>query len=225
MNVYKQLREKGSVSRGWLGVLIQDVTGELAESFKMQKPHGALVSKVLPDSPAAKAGIEAGDVITRFDGKEIATSSDLPPMVGTTTVGQKIQVEIIRSGSKRSMVITIGERPVSDVVAAAEPAPKAPDGSSEIARLKVRVRELTGAERKQLELKGRGVLVERVKPGPAATAGLQARDVIVQVNFKPIDSVKTLTEVVAALPANAKVPMLVHREGSPMFLALEVPRN
>lgn len=223
MNVYKQLREKGSVSRGWLGVLIQDVTGELAESFKMEKPHGALVSKVLPDSPAARAGIEAGDVITRFDNKPIATSSDLPPMVGTTTVGQKIQVEVIRGGSRRSMVITIGELPESDELAQSAPSAKAPDGSSEIARLKIRVRDLTVAERKQLELKGRGVLVERVRQGPAAAAGVQPRDVIVQVNFKPIDGVETLAAVVAALPAGAKVPMLVHREGSPMFLALEVP--
>jgi serine protease Do len=225
MNVYEQLLDKGSVSRGWLGVLIQDVTGELAESFRMSKPHGALVSKVLPDSPASRAGIEAGDVITRFDGREIATSSDLPPMVGTTTVGQKVQVEVIRGGSQRSMVITIGELPNAEEVAAAEPPPRNDDGSRDIARLKLRVRELTAAERKRLELKGRGVLVERVGQGPAAAAGVQPRDVIVQVNFKPIESAASLAEVVAALPAGAKVPMLVHREGSPMFLALEVPKQ
>jgi serine protease Do len=225
MNVYKQLRETGSVSRGWLGVLIQDVTGELAESFKMKMPHGALVSKVLPDSPAAKAGVEAGDVITRFNGKDIATSSDLPPMVGATTVGQKIEVDIIRDGSKRSMVITIGQLPETDEIAGNEPAPATPDGAARIDRLKISVRELTAPEREELELKGRGVLVEQVKQGPAAAAGLQQMDVIVQINFKPVDSIATLKKLVGALAGGAKVPMLIHREGSPMFLALEVPKN
>lgn len=223
MNVYKQLRETGSVSRGWLGVLIQDVTGELAESFKMKMPHGALVSKVLPDSPASKAGIEAGDVITKFDGKDIATSSDLPPMVGTTRVGQKIQVELIRGGSKRSVVITIGQLPEEEAVASAEPAPPTPDGSTDIAKLKISVRELTKAERGELDLKGRGVLVEKVRPGPAAAAGLQPMDVIVQINFKAIDSIKSLSALVTDLAPGSKVPMLIQREGSPMFLALEVP--
>jgi serine protease Do len=225
MNVYKQLRETGSVSRGWLGVLIQDVTGELAESFKMKMPHGALVSKVLPDSPAAKAGVEAGDVITRFNGKDIATSSDLPPMVGATTVGQKIEVDIIRDGSKRSMVITIGQLPETDEVAGNEPAPATPDGTARIDRLKISVRELTAPEREELELKGRGVLVEQVKQGPASAAGLQQMDVIVQINFKPVDSIATLKKLVGALAGGTKVPMLIHREGSPMFLALEVPKN
>ncbi len=225
MNVYKQLRETGSVSRGWLGVLIQDVTGELAESFKMKMPHGALVSKVLPDSPAAKAGIAAGDVITRFNGNDIATSSDLPPMVGTTTVGQKIEVDVIRGGSKRSMVITIGQLPETEEMAREEKDSKAPAGNSQVARLKIEARELTKAERDELELTGRGVLVERVKQGPAALAGLQAMDVIVQINFKSIDSVASLDKIVAGLAGGSKVPMLIHREGSPMFLALEVPKN
>lgn len=224
MNVYKQLRETGSVSRGWLGVLIQDVTGELAESFKMKTPHGALVSKVLPDSPAAKAGIEAGDVITRFNKRDITTSSDLPPMVGATSVGQKIEVEVIRGGSRRSMVITIGQLPETEEMASEEPTPKAPDGSAQVARLKIGVRDLTKAERKELELPGRGVLVEQVKPGAAAAAGLQPMDVIVQINFKTIDSVETLAKIVKDLAGGAKVPMLIHREGSPMFLALEVPK-
>ncbi|MCC7122494.1 MAG: DegQ family serine endoprotease [Gammaproteobacteria bacterium] len=225
MNVYKQLRETGSVSRGWLGVLIQDVTGELAESFKMKMPHGALVSKVLPDSPAAQAGIEAGDVITRFDGRDIATSSDLPPMVGTTRVGQKIEMDVIRGGSKRSLVITIGQLPEEVQEADAEPAPPRPDGTTEIAKLKIGVRALTKAERTELELKGRGVLVEKVKPGPAAAAGLQPMDVVVQLNFEAIDGVEALTAAVGKLAPGTKVPMLIQREGSPMFLALEVPKQ
>lgn len=225
MNVYEQLRATGSVSRGWLGVLIQDVTGELAESFKMKMPHGALVSKVLPDSPAAQAGLEPGDVITRFDGKSIATSSDLPPMVGATRVGQKVELQIVRGGSARGLVITIGQLPEEDEQADVAPATRRPDGSTEVAKLKMSIRELTKAERNRLEAKSRGVLVERVKPGPAAAAGLQPMDVIVQLNFETVTSVKDFTAAVDKLTPGSKVPMLVQREGSPMFLALEVPKQ
>jgi serine protease Do len=100
-NVYQQLRDQGHVSRGWLGVLIQDVTRELAESFGMERPHGALIAKVLPDSPAAAAGLEVGDVVIRFDGDEVSFSSDLPPMVGNSIIGNAVPVDIIRRGKNR----------------------------------------------------------------------------------------------------------------------------
>ena len=114
MNVYHQIREKGEVSRGWLGVLIQDVTTELAESFHMTEPHGALVSKVLPEGPAQKAGIEAGDVITKFNGQAILTSSDLPPLVGATRIDEKITVEVLRDGRPQSLAITIAKLPAEE---------------------------------------------------------------------------------------------------------------
>jgi len=98
-DVYKQLKEQGHVSRGWLGVLIQDVTRELAESFAMKKPHGALVAKVLSDSPAEKAGFKVGDVIVSFNGDKIDVSSDLPPMVGSTKVGKSVPVKASRKPS------------------------------------------------------------------------------------------------------------------------------
>ncbi len=98
MNVYHQIVAKGKVSRGWLGVLIQEVTRELAESFGMARPHGALVAKVLPDSPAAEAGIQPGDVVVEFNGIEIDLSSDLPPLVGNTEVGKKVPLKLIREG-------------------------------------------------------------------------------------------------------------------------------
>ena len=104
-NVYEQLKEQGRVSRGWLGVLIQDVTRELAESFEMTHPHGALIAKILPEGPAEKGGIEVGDIIVKFDGEEISFSSDLPPLVGGTSVGSTAPVDIIRrSKSKRIMI-------------------------------------------------------------------------------------------------------------------------
>ena len=224
MNVYKQLRENGSVSRGWLGVLIQDVTGELAESFKMETPHGALVSKVLPDSPAAKAGIKAGDVITKFNGSAINLSSDLPPLVGTTSVGQNIPVEIMRDGAAKRVTVLIGKLPDAEPVA--ENTERKPDAEKGVfdERLKLRVRDLKPEELDELKLKGPGVVVEKTRAGPAAQAGVQPGDIIVQINFREIKTTKDLLNAVKALENGAKVPLLIQREGNPIFLALEIPK-
>lgn len=225
MNVYKQIRENGAVSRGWLGVLIQDVTGELAESFKMDTPHGALVSKVLPESPAAKAGIKAGDVITKFNGNAINLSSDLPPLVGTTSVGQNIPVEVMRDGSARRMTVEIGKLPE------AEAANERPERKPEVEkgvfeeRLKIRIRDLKQNELDELKQKAPAVVVEQVKAGPAAEAGVQAGDLIVQFNFREIKTPRDLLTAVKDLVAGAKVPVLIQREGNPIFLAVEIPKS
>ncbi|MSR14445.1 MAG: DegQ family serine endoprotease [Gammaproteobacteria bacterium] len=223
MNVYAQLRDKGAVSRGWLGVLIQDVTGELAESFHMTTPRGALVSKVLPDSPAEKAGVEAGDIITKFDGHSIETSSDLPPLVGSTQVRQKIPTELIRESKSQKIIITIGELPQEDV-AQADSRPEPTDKAKFDTRLKIRVRDLTAAERKATDLASSGIAVEAVKPGPAEAAGLLVGDIILQINFKETKSATDLFAITKELQPGAKVPLLVHRQGSPLFMALELPK-
>jgi serine protease Do len=223
MNVYQQLRDKGAVSRGWLGVLIQDVTGELAESFHMPKPYGALVSKVLPDSPAQKAGIEAGDIITKFNGHAIDTSADLPPLVGGTQVQQKIPTDLIREGKPLSITITIGELPEEEALAE-EPASQPPAAGQLDTRLKIRVRDLTPSERKELKLNAPGVVVEEVKPGPAEAAGVMVGDVILQINFKETKSTTALLALTKDLAPGAKVPLLVHRQGGPLFMALELSK-
>ena len=225
MNVYKQIRENGAVSRGWLGVLIQDVTGELAESFKMDTPHGALVSKVLPESPAAKAGIKAGDVITKFNGNAINLSSDLPPLVGTTSVGQNIPVEVMRDGAARRMTVEIGKLPEAEAAnERPERKPEVEKGVSE-ERLKIRIRDLKQDELEESKQKGPAVVVEKVKAGPAAEAGLQAGDLIVQFNFREIKTTRDLLTAVKDLAAGAKVPVLIQREGNPIFLAVEIPKS
>jgi len=212
------------VSRGWLGVLIQDVTTELAESFHMSRPYGALVSKVLPDSPAQQAGIEAGDVITKFNGQSITTSSDLPPLVGTAEVNKKIPVEIMREGKTKTLTITIGALPAEDEVPlAGKSEPDKTPGISDT-RLKITVRDLTSEERKELSVSGPGVLVEEVKAGPAREAGLRPGDVLVQINFKEITSAAALNDITAPLTAGDKVPVLVNRQGNPLFMPLELPK-
>ncbi len=222
MDVYRQIRDKGTVSRGWLGVLIQDVTAELAESFQMKKPGGALVSRVLPGSPAENAGIKAGDVITRFDGRTIGTSTDLPPMVGTTKAGQKVTAEIIREGKVRKVTLIIAELP-DEAMAEAAQSEQSPASGSEDARLKITVREPTAKERKALSLNGKGVLVERVGQGPGREAGLRPGDLILQLNFTETPTVAAFKAASRALKAGEKVPFLVNREGNPLFLALQIP--
>ena len=224
MNVYRQLRDKGVFARGWLGVLIQDVTGELAESFKMTTPRGALISKVLPSAPAAAAGIQAGDVILKFNGADIALATDLPPLVGATSVGQNIPVEILRDGKSRQITVTIGQLPESEPQAGGSAdKPKAAAGQFE-EQLKIRVRALSDAERREMEIKGPGVVVDKIKPGPAAQAGLLVGDILAQLNFKEIKAPQDLAAALKSVPPGTKVPVLIYREGNPLFLALEIPK-
>ncbi len=223
MNVYKQLRETGMVRRGWLGVLIQDVTRELAESFQMNKPHGALISKVLPDSPAAAAGIEAGDVIINFDGQAIDASADLPPLVGATAAGKKVPVEVVRGGGRKTLTIEIGELPADDeqLLSGRGGSP----GTTRVEKLAIEVRNLGDSDRDDSDVPEGGVLVTKVNRGPAADAGVQEGDVIVQLNFKPIENVDGFKKLVKALESGTRIPILVQRRNNPFFMALRIPEQ
>ncbi len=221
-NVYQQLRSDGRVTRGWLGVLIQDVTRELAESFGMSKPHGALVSKVLPDSPAEAAGFQPGDIVVRFGGREIDLSADLPPVVGNTPVGRESTVDIIRNGEPTTLTVRIGELPSQDALAVnAAGGP----GDSRNTRLNITVAELSPEQREELQLGDQGVLVESVEEGPASRAGIRPGDVIVLIDNRKVGSVQQLGEILATLEAGKSVPVLVQRRGGPMFLAIRLPEE
>jgi len=217
MDVADQLKSSGRVSRGWLGVLIQDVTKELAESFGMSQPHGALVAKVLPDSPAKAAGIRVGDVIVSFNGKDIQESATLPPIVGSTKVGKDIPVGIIRDRKQMQVKVTLGELPEEG------PAPAASKSSVEkTSRLGVSVTDLNDDQKQELELDG-GVLVQQVVEGAASRAGISKGDVILSINNEPVRSASQFQKLVDALPAGKSVAVLVQREGNPTFLAIRVP--
>jgi len=223
MNVYQQLREKGTVSRGWLGVLIQDVTHDLAESFGMDKPQGALVSKVVPDGPAARAGIQAGDVVVEFNGKPIDTSADLPPMVGSAQIGDKVPVTVLRNGKEESIQVEIAELP-KDAELAPALGEQAPKGSRD-EQLKITVQDLTKQQREELEIEDRGVMVTKVEEGPAYRAGLREGDVILMVDNQKIESAKQFKELIAKLSPGKSVPILIQRRGGPVFLAMKVPEQ
>jgi serine protease Do len=221
MDVVAQLKETGRVSRGWLGVLIQDVTRELAESFGMSKPAGALVAKVQDDSPAGKAGVRVGDVIIEFNGETVHYSSDLPPLVGRVRAGSDAKLKVLRDGKTRTIKVRIGELPVENELVQARGEPK----KVEADRLGLVVRGLSAEQRKELDVAEGGVLVEQVKPGAAAEAGIQGGDVIVKLNNRDIKDVAALRQQVDKLPAGRSVPVLVLRRGGPLFLALRVPAD
>ncbi|MFM8330463.1 MAG: DegQ family serine endoprotease [Candidatus Methylumidiphilus sp.] len=218
MKVVEQLKTSGRVARGWLGVQIQDVTRELAESFGMKKPQGALVSKVLPKSPAEAAGIQVGDIITDYNKEEVVSSASLPPLVGVTKIGESATVKLIRQGQSKEVQVKIGTLPDEDepVVAAQEPEGK------EVNRLGLSVSGITAEQREQLEIKQNGVLVHDVKPGPAADAGIRRGDVILRIQDQPIKDVKHFNDVVKGLPKGKSLAMLVQRHGGTQFLALKL---
>ena len=218
MHVVAQLKEKGAVTRGWLGVLIQDVTRELAESFGMERPSGALVAKVLDDSPAAEAGIQEGDVIVEFNGKTIDYSSDLPPLVGRAEVGKDARVRLVRDRKSRMVNVHIAPLPDEEQLAEASQPARATDD-----RLGLATTDLAPEQRRDLGLGKHGVLVEDIGPGAAYDSGVRRGDIILRINNAGVEGAAQFKKLVKELPAGKSVPLLVQRRNGPLFLALRVP--
>jgi serine protease Do len=217
VDVADQIKETGSVSRGWLGVLIQEVTRELAESFGMENPHGALVAKVLDDSPAAAAGLEVGDVIVEFNGKQVMRSSGLPPLVGRAKVGKEARVKVIRNKKVREINVKIAELPGSITQAAYTPEEKT---VVEESALGMKVEELSNEVRKRLKIEGGVQVVEVEDSGPARDAGIQKGDVITMIDNQAIESVGAFETVTDGLKSGKSVALLVQRRAGPVFLAI-----
>ncbi|NHZ69827.1 MAG: Do family serine endopeptidase [Thermotogales bacterium] len=218
MDVANQLKEHGKVSRGWLGVLIQDVTLELAESFGMSKPQGALIAKVMPDSPAEGAKMQVGDIVVSFNGKDIERSSSLPPVVGSTPIGKKVPVKVIRGGRSQTLWVKLGELPEQDeMIAKAETSKTTSDNS-----LNISVADLTEEQRKELGIDG-GILVETVSDGAAGDAGVREGDIILRIDGKMVKNVDEFENMIKKLPVGKSIAILIQRRGGPIFLALKVP--
>ena len=220
--VADQLRSTGKVTRGRIGVQIDQVSKEVAESIGLGKPQGALVRGVETGAPAEKAGIEAGDIIIKFDGKAIEKSSDLPRMVGNVKPGTKAVITVFRRGVARDLNITIAEVEVEKPVrkaSVAEPKPKAP---SQVQAFGLALIELTESQKKELKIKG-GVKVESVE-GVAARAGIREGDVIVAVANAEVTSVKEFEAAVAKVDKNKPVNVLFRRGELAQFALIRPSR-
>jgi serine protease Do len=207
MNVKDQIVTSGKASHGKLGVTVQEVNQSLAENFGLKQPGGALVGSVQKDGPGAVAGLEPGDVIVRFDGKQIVKSSDLPPMVAAVKPGSTVKVEVWRDGKAKELTAKIGER--EDLKVASTDRVELAKG-----KLGVAVRPLTPEERKEAKLEG-GVVGEEVA-GAAAKAGVQQGDVIVAINRTPVTTPAQLKELVGKSGKTAA--LLVQREDARIFI-------
>jgi len=214
MDVVAQLKNDGHVARGYLGVVTQDITRDLAEAYGLPKPAGALVAKVLPGTPADKAGVKDGDVITRFNGRDIGLSSELPQLIGRAKVGDRLPLEVVREGQAQTLSFEVAALPEDEDVAAAKAKP-------DINRMGISIRDLNPQEKVQLKLEG-GAVVLQVVEGAGADAGLRPSDVIVALNRKPITTVQQFVETAKALPAGKAVPMSVNRRGQPIILPLRL---
>ncbi|APQ14550.1 serine peptidase [Pseudomonas oryzihabitans] len=219
MNVANQLRTDGKVSRGWLGVVIQEVDKGLAESFGLDRPAGALVAQVLDNGPAAKGGIKVGDVILSVNGQKIEESADLPHLIGNLKPGAKADMEIIRDGKRQTLNVTVGDMPKDDSVAAnGEP------GSSRSSnRLGLAVATLSAEQKKDLDITGGVVIKDVSDTGPAAAIGLRPGDVITHLDNQPVDSAKSFDKIASSLPTSRSISMRVMRDGRASFITFKLP--
>jgi serine protease Do len=219
-NISNQLIANGKVSRGRIGVLIQEVTKELAESFGLPKPNGALVASVQKDGPADKAGIQAKDVILKFDGKPITASGDLPRIVGATKPGSKVQVQVWRNGSTKELTITVDELPPDErAVGRGGKGGKAPDTSN---RIGLMLGELTPDQRQQLGIDN-GLLVEDMLPaGVASRAGVRPGDVILSINNQDVKTVEQFNQLLNKIEKGRNIALLIRRGDTATFITMKL---
>jgi serine protease Do len=217
MNIVEQIKLKGRASHGWLGVQIQDVTRELAESFGMKKPQGALVAKVITGGPGEAAGVQIGDIITEFNGQLIDHSADLPPMVGVTPINNDATLKIIRQGEPRTLHFNVGLLPDEDSQIALAKSKKSPEN-----QLGIAISDLTNEQRQMLQIPRHGVLVQDVGQGAARDAGIQRGDVILQIQNTIVRDLKDFDKMVKKLPTGVSIAVLIQRQGNPVFLALKL---
>ncbi len=217
MNVVDQLRTSGEVKRGWLGVMIQDVTRELAESFGMEYPYGALIARVMPGSPSEKAGLEVGDVILEYNGTKLESSSMLQHLVGASNIDKPAELEILRNGQRKKVQVNIGELK-NDMAQGGMPI------QERRSSLGMQVVELDDEIRNQYKLDGiKGVFVQSVDDGAGKKAGIEPGDVIQMINRERVSSVEEFEAAVKKLPKGATVAVLIHRGNGARFIPLQVP--
>jgi serine protease Do len=221
LDIQKQLREKGRVARGRIGVVIQEVSRDLATSFGLERARGALVNSVEKGSPADKAGVEASDIILAFDGKQVESSSDLPRIVGSTRPGSQASVEVWRKGTRRTLSVTVGELQEDRIAALDRPRGAKPQAEAPANRLGIVVGELSAEQKKGIGV-NHGVVVLEVRPD--AKAEVRKGDVLLTVVHKgqhtELRSVEQFNRLLAGLDKNAVITLQVRRGESTAFVTV-----
>ena len=215
--IVQQLRDEGKVTRGWLGVVVQPLSEELAQSFGLDRPHGALVSEVVKDSPAERAGIKRGDVILRFDGQAIDERNDLPKVVATTPVGKAVTVVVFRDGRERELKVEVGKL--------AEEGGQLAEQGTTGGKLGTTVATLTPelAQRYNLNPESRGVLITAIEPGSAAAAAnLRPGDLMVEIDGHEVETVKTYEAAMAQVGKGKVLRLLIQRRETLFYTIVRV---
>ena len=218
LDISNQLKASGKISRGWLGIAIQEITKELAESFGMKNTEGALVAGVEKNSPADKGGLEAGDVITKFDGKPIESSADLPRAVGSTKPGKIAAVEILRKGSAKTLNMGVGEMPTDP---SDEPQTAKPSAKPELNKIGLVLKELTPQQKKRLN--GKNALLVIDAQGAVAQAGVRRGDLVLGLNNTEVQSLEQFNKQLAGFSAGKTVALLVLRGESTLYVPVKIP--
>ena len=221
-NVLSQLYDKGNVTRGWLGVAIQSISPAMLDAFKLDDANGALVSGIVTDAPADRAGLQQGDVIVGFHGSEVEDSSVLPGLVAIVAPGTTVDVEIIRNGKQMTIPVTLGELEEDE---AARIASLEPSGVAEL--LGIQVEDITEDMARELRTNDdRGVVVtDVVDESPAANAGIQPGDIVREVNRQTVEDLDTYEEATAQIEDGEPVLLLLERRGNHLYVALRPEKN
>jgi serine protease Do len=219
IDISNQLKATGKITRGWLGIAIQELTKDLAESFGMKNTNGALIAGIEKGGPADKGGLEAGDVITKFDGKPIIVTGDLPRIVGSTKPNKTVPVEIMRKGAAKTLNVSVGEMP-TDSAESATPSKGAP--KAEANKIGLTLKELTPQQKKKLNGKNGLLVIEST--GVAAQAGIRRGDVVLGLNNSESQSVDLFNKQINAVPAGKTVAILVLRGENTLYVPIKVTK-
>jgi len=215
-NVYNQLKNDGKVKRGWLGVFIQEVDQDLAKSFGLEKPKGAVIAKILDNSPAQKADFKQGDVILMYNGKDVMRSKDLPLLVGSTSVNSTVKVKLLRNKRIIEKYVLIEELPGDDTIAQMKE-----KKVEETMISGITVSNISENTKKTLNLYG-GVKVDKVSDEQLNNSKIQINDIVTHINNEPVYNAIDFDKKVKSLKNNSLANLLVYRNTNPVYLAIKI---
>ena len=218
MDVFNQLKDSGKVTRGWLGVFIQEVDKNLAKSFGMEKPMGAVIAKVLKDSPASKSGLKQGDIILSFNGKPIKKSRDLPPLVGMTEVNTRAKVEVLRNKKTLNIFVRIEELPTEEKIASI--------GDQKITKTQISgitVSNINDVTKRELNIYG-GVRIDKITSEQSNDSGIQVNDIVTHINNEPVYNMQDFKNKIEDIGVSNYANFLIYRNSNPLYLAIKISK-